>query len=167
MGRNVCVCNWLQVIVITLSYGLGGVKSICGVLWKAVGYWSFLEMVFLCRSWISPTSHVKAAWQGANNPRGFLECSRNNIGLQALDEPKRGDSQLNLPLMISLGLWRLLAALADVAVRWQYVRSWGKVRQVLRWLNNSCNKEDGAKSSWRRVEGAPEEMGLFEFQSWM
>lgn len=43
MGRN--VCNWLQVVAITLSYGLGGVKSICGVLWKPVGYRSFLEMV--------------------------------------------------------------------------------------------------------------------------
>lgn len=104
MGRNVCVCNWLQVVAITLSYGLGGVKSVCGVLWKPVGYGSLFEMVFLCRSSFSPTSAGRAAWQDANNPRRFLECSKNNIGVQVLDGPKRGDPQLNLLLMISLGL---------------------------------------------------------------
>lgn len=104
-----------------MSYGLAGVKPIGGVSRKPGGYWSFLEMLFSCRNFITPTSAGRAAWQDTSDPRGFWSAERITLDWRCWMSQKRGDSRLDLLLMNSLGCWRLVAALAAVTIRWWYV----------------------------------------------
>lgn len=107
---------WLQVVMITLSYGLTGVKSICGGLMKACGLLDLLGNAVSMQKFYHPNICWKGSVAGRKQSKRFLECSKNNFRLQVLDEPKKR-RLLNLLLMNGLGLRRLVAALAAVTIR--------------------------------------------------
>lgn len=80
---------WLQVMMITLSYGLTGVKSICGGLMEACGLLDLLGNAVSMQKFYYPNIYWKGSVAGHKQSKRFLECSKNNFRLQVLDEPKK------------------------------------------------------------------------------
>lgn len=73
MGRN--VCKWLQVVVTTLSCGLAGVKSICGVSWKPVGLLEPLGNAVVMQK----CNHPGVCWEGQH---GRTQAIQKVFGVQ-------------------------------------------------------------------------------------